>query len=811
MKKAKNHLCLLAICLFAAQMNAQNTATLKGIVVDDTQKPLPSATLSLLNAADSVIVKVALADSVGQFVFEPLAPKAYILMVSFVGFKNYYTPLSISAAQVLDLKTISLEPSTLQTVTVSGKKPFVEQKIDRTVVNPDALIANAGLTALDVLEKAPSIAVDMNGIISLRGKNGVMVFIDDKPTNLAPADLANYLRSLQSNTIESIEIMPNPPAKYDAAGNAGIINIRLKKNTVKGVNGSVSLAYGQGFYHRTNNSFNFNYRKNKVNFFSTANYNINNSYQDLTINRKYFKPNNELMTAFNQRGWLKIQTGSINARAGVDYYPNKKTTVGFVVNGFVNPVRRITNNFATLRNGTNTIDSTLQSRADRDGNWYNGSMNLNATRKIGAKGKEINANIDLIKYRLDAVSNLTNQVFLPNGTKSTFDELLGDIPATIDIQTAKVDYAQPIKGGNFEAGTKVSFIQTDNTADYFDVINGNKRPNYLFSNRFIYQENIAAAYLNFNKEMGKFGIQGGLRYEYTLSVGDQKGNPLVKDSTFRRPYGELFPTFYATYRIDSVGKHLVQLNYGRRINRPDYQALNPFTYPLDKFTLYSGNPFLRPTFAHNIELSYIFDSWLSATLYYSYEVDNISETIRNEGYFFSRPGNIGNNITSGLIINAGRPLTKWWQFNGTGQLLNIKSTGNVFGNDLSNQGTFWRIQATNQLKINKLWSAEFGGIYTSEINSGQFVIIPQWNTNAGVQVKVLKEKGAIKLAVSDLFHRYRPGGNIIAIGNTEANWLSILDTRVATLTFTYRFNKGQNLKVRTNNAAESERNRVKTN
>lgn len=571
------------------------------------------------------------------------------------------------------------------------------------------------------------------------------------------------------------------------------------------------MAYGQGFYHRTNNSFNFNYRRNKINFFSTANYNINNSYQDLTINRKYFRPNNDLLTAFNQRGWLKIHTGSINARAGMDYYLDKKTTFGIAFNGFVNPVRRITNNFATLRNSTNTIDSTLQSLADRNGNWYNGGVNLNVTRKIGDKGKEITANIDVIRYNLSAISNLTNQVFLSNGIKSTFDELLGDIPATIDIQTAKIDYLQPIKNGNFEAGAKISLIQTDNTANYYDVVNNLKTPNYVFSNRFIYQENIAAAYLNFSRQMGKLGMQGGLRYEYTLSLGDQKGNPLVKDSTFRRPYGEFFPTFYATYKVDSFGKHVVQVNYGRRINRPDYQALNPFTYPLDKFTLYSGNPFLRPTFAHNIEISYIFKSWLSTTFYYSYEEDNISETIRNEGFFFSRPGNIGNNITKGIIVNAGFKPTNRWQLNGTGQILNIKSTGEVFNNPLRNQGTFWRFQTTNQLKISKLWTAEFGGIYTSAINAGQFEIISQWNTNVGVQVKVMKEKGALKLAVSDLFHRFRPGGNIIAIANSEANWLSILDTRVATLTFNYRFSKGENMSVRNHNASETERNRVKTN
>ncbi len=790
-------------------LSAQSSVT--GKVTDEQQQPLSYATVSLLNSRDSALVKTALTDSAGIYLFERLATGEYRLSVSFAGAQTRMgDPFSLAAGQTVTFPTILLAAATLQTVTISGKKSFVEHKIDRTVVNPEALIANAGMTALDILEKAPAVAVDMNGLISLRGKSGVMVFIDDKPTYLASADLANYLRSIQSNTIESIEIMPNPPAKYDAAGNAGVINIRLKKNTVKGFNGSFSTSYGQGFYARTNNSVSFNYRRNKVNFFSNVNYNINNTYQDLTINRKYFTQNAELLTAFDQRGWLKIHNASANARVGIDYYANKKTTLGMIVSGFQNPARRTTDNKAVFSRSESRVDSTLSSFADRDIVWRNGSLNLNGNHKIGGKGKEITGNIDLIRYRSDASSNLINQVYLPNNVKSTFDELLGDVPATIDIQTAKVDYAQPIKGGSFEAGAKASLIQTDNDAQFFDVVNRQKKPNIALTNFFEYRENISAAYVNANKQFGQLSLQAGLRFEHTSTKGIQSSLQTTQDSVFTRNYGALFPTFYASYALDTVGRHVLQVNYGRRINRPDYQALNPFTYPLDKFTLYSGNPFLRPTFSHNIELTHIFKSWLSTTLMYSYDVDDITETIRNEGFFFSRPGNVGNRIVKGLIVNAGFKPVKWWTFNGNGQVLNIKSTGVVFGNALNNQGTFGRVTLSNQMVINKKWTAEIGGNYSSPIRSGQFIIIAQWNTNAGVQCKVLKDKGTVKLAVNDLFHRFRPGGDIVALSNSEAGWLSILDTRVATLTFTYRFNKGQNLKVRTNNASESERNRVKT-
>ncbi len=810
MKKKQLALWLIFLVLaFAA--SAQNNASLSGKITD-TQQPLAFATVSLLLGKDSSLVKIALTDSTGAFLFERLAAGEYRLTANYVGMKPHIGAIfALKDNEKLEWPTITLATEVLKTVTISAKKNFVEHRVDRTVVNPEALIANAGMTALDVLEKAPLVAVDMNGLISLRGKNGVMVFIDDKPTYLAPEDLANYLRSLQSNTIASIEIMTNPPAKYDAAGNAGIINIRLKKNTIKGTNGSIAVSYGQGFYARTNNSASLNYRRNKVNFFSNANFILNNSYQDLTINRKYFAPNAELITAFDQRGWLKIETGSANARAGFDYYPSKKTTLGMSVSGFLNPARRITNNKAQFSKGEGRVDSVLASLADRKVDWENGNLNLNATHKIGSKGKEITANVDVLNYKSDALSNLTNQTFLPNGQKSVFDELVGNIPTTIGIQTAKLDYAQPVKGGNFEAGAKVSFIKTDNKADFFDVTPTGQKPNIALTNYFQYDENIVATYVNWNRQFGKIGLQAGLRYEHTLTKGSQTSLQTTRDSIFERNYGALFPTFFASMPLDSAGHHILRANYGRRINRPDYQSLNPFIYPLDKFTLYGGNPFLNPTFTHSIELTHIYKSWLSTTLSYSYDVDDISETIRNEGFFFSRPGNIGNRITTGLTMNAGFNPIKKWTFNGTGQVIHIQSNGEVFGNALNNQGTFGRINITNQFALSPRWTAELGGIYTTPINSGQFVIIAQWNTNAGVQCKVMDNKGNIRLAVNDLFHRFRPGGEIVALSNSQANWLSILDTRVATLSFSYRFNKGQNLKLRTNNASESEKSRVKTN
>ncbi len=271
--------------------------------------------ISLVHAKDSSFAKTTLADDNGKFEFEMLKEGSYKVVIAQSGLQQYSSAIIVILPQQpqMQLEPIVLNEvaANLQEVKVVSKKPFIEKKIDRVVVNPDALIGNAGATSLEVLEKAPGVLVDINGNISLKGKPGVLVFIDDKPTYLSAADLAGYLRSLPGGSIESIEIMPNPPARYDAAGNAGVINIRLKKNKVKGINGALNLSYGQGKYHRTNNSFNINYRVNKFNFFGNAGISDNNSYQDLTITRQYFEPGGAFSSGFKQNSYIKKRAAKL--------------------------------------------------------------------------------------------------------------------------------------------------------------------------------------------------------------------------------------------------------------------------------------------------------------------------------------------------------------------------------------------------------------------------------------------------------------------------------------------------------------------
>lgn len=305
-----------------------------------------------------------------------------------------------------------------------------------------------------------------------------MVFIDDKPTYLSSADLANYLRSLPSSILATIEIMTNPPAKYDAAGNAGIINIKLKRTKTKGVNGGFNTSYGQGVYARSNNSFNLNYRVNKINFFTNLSYNINNSFQDLYIERQYFKPNsNSLNTTFNQNSYIKREATGFTGKVGFDYYINKKSTFGLVLNGFKNETKNTTTNNAQVGDANAQLQSLVKAYSPSDRDFNNQSVNFNYTYKLNEKGKEIAANADYVGYNGVTNQYLLNSIYNANNTFVSSTNLVSNLPSNIDIWAAKLDYLNPLKNsGRFESGLKSSLANTNNVANFYDKIMANKNP-----------------------------------------------------------------------------------------------------------------------------------------------------------------------------------------------------------------------------------------------------------------------------------------------------------------------------------------------
>lgn len=813
MKKIMYMLAVLIFTGFSFQGFSQEAATISGSVKDAQSKNLESATISLLKATDSSMVKIAVADKAGRFNFQQIPAGSYLVHITAAGHQGTYSKIEIDNATVT-LPEFVLQPlaKSLGGVTVSSKKPLVEQKIDRVVVNVEASITNAGASALEVLEKSPGIMVDKDGNISLKGKQGVVVLVDGRPTYLSGSDLANMLRSMTSAQLDQIEIMTNPPAKYDAAGNAGVINIKTKKNKQFGYSGSITTGYSQGRYPRTNESVNFNYRNGKINAFTNLSYNYNQRFNNLDIQRNFRDATTkQLLRYFDQHARMYNKNESFNGKLGLDYNPGKNTTMGVVFNGFNNPGEFGNRNTTFISDANGVLVSETRALAKFDQRWKNFSTNVNFRQVLDTTGKELTADLDYITYNSVNNMNLSNYYFDAQGNDlSKPDTLLGMLPQQIDIYSGKVDYLHPLKkGARFEAGLKTSLVKTDNNARYDSVVNGQVVRDNNRSNYFIYEENINAAYTNLSTTLSKkLSAQLGLRLENTVA----KGNLVTTGETFRRNYTQLFPTAYFQYKANE--HHNFSLNYGRRIRRPNYESLNPFIEYIDRYTYEQGNPNLRPQLSQNIEVSHNYKNRYTTTLNYTYTNDIIEMVIeqnevRNETYV--KQANIASQKQVGLAVNASNQVTKWWTSNIYANISYNHYEGIVNNNFVSLDATTYMINGSQQFKFAKTWGAELSGFYRSGGVDGVIVFKPMGMLSAGISKQVLKNKGSVKLNVRDIFFTQRFSASS-QYGNVDAAFQNQNDSRVISLSFSYRFSKGKmngGPKRRTGGADE-ELNRVGT-
>ena len=796
-------------------VSAQNPGTISGKVTDSLQRPLEGATLLLVTGEKDTPVKSALSDDKGSFVLEHLKSGTYKLIVSMSGFskESAGTLILNDEKNSVDVGTVKLVrlSSSLEGITVTAQRAPVERKIDRVVVNADQMVSAAGATAMDLLERSPGVAVDNNGVISLKGKNGVTIFVDDKPTYLSGADLENYLRSLPASSIDQVELMTNPPAKYDAAGGAGVINIRLKRTRVKGFNGSLNTAYTQGRYAKTNNSFNFNYRSGRFNTFGTLSQSYATNFSDLTINRHFKKADGSRNYDFLQRTYIKPSGMAFSAKAGADYYATEKNTFGMVLTGVTRNGKRDNDNSSSILNAAYQLDSTIIAHNTQDNSFRNGGINLNFRRRVSKNGPEFSVDADYIHYGTGNVQEFNNFTYLADNTLSQQDRLSGDLPAGIDIYSLKTDYTHPLKKGwKIDAGAKSSQTKTDNVADYFSTVNNVTKPDYDKTNHFIYKEIIHAAYINGAQEGKRWSMQFGLRAESTVSDGRQLGNAVKPDSSFKRTYTSLFPTAYLNYKLDSAGNHTLTLDYGRRINRPYYQDLNPFISPLDKFTYYVGNPFLLPAYTHNVQLSYSYRNRITIGFRYSVTLNNTNETIEIvNGTYYSRPGNIGKVTNLSGSLQGDLPLRKWLSFGFYSEVTDIHSQTDFYTGFLDTRGTYWFVQPNLRFTFPKGWTAQVDGVYQTDITANQFILLKRGRLNAGVSKK-LSTALTLRVAVNDMLYTNINRGIINNLANTEANWRNANDTRTFTIAIAYRFGKAiADLRKHNQNSAQQEQNRVR--
>lgn len=626
--------------------------TLQGKIVNYDGRPVEYAVVSLLTK-DSVVVKSNISDQQGGFTVQA-SPGNYILTIKYL--KQLLYTENVDLSRTLNVGLIKLDNSTsLKELVLQGKKKLIERKVDRLVFNVENSISASGGDALDALRITPNLRVQ-NDQISMVGKSGMTLMVDDRLIQLTGEELINFLKSMPSDNIKSIEVITNPPAKYDAEGNSGIVNIRLKKAKTDSWNALLGSSYQQSTYATGRFSGSLDYKKDRINFFSNISY-VKGSIKRTERDEIYY-PDQTWVTDFNKR----IFTDAIGGKMGLDYKLSKKWTIGTLYFGNAGRPETNENDFGTIRNKNNQIDSLIQTGASTSKKNWSHSINLYNKIELDTLGRVITSDFDYLTWNTDENRNFTTQNFYGNFVPTNGGLLSVNNIGNQKVRniSGKIDVDYPLQWFNLSFGGKISFIKTEYDFKYYNNTNGTAVLDPNQSNSFLYNEDTQALYVSGNKKFGndKWETQVGLRMENT----QREGISNTLNQRNKNNYLEFFPTFFLLYKANENNSY--SINYGRRIERPRYSRLNPFKYYSNAYNYTEGNPDLLPQFSHNIELKHIFKDNLTSSIIYTKEVQGYGEIsfINNNIQYFTQL-NYFTNHNIQLSESYTFDKIKWWESN----------------------------------------------------------------------------------------------------------------------------------------------------
>jgi len=638
---------LLFIILLCISLTVNAQLKIEGIILSDNKL---LSTISVSIKGGSVINQLTQSDSLGNYFFRNLKKGTYRIKFSSINFKPKEILILLNRDTTIntDLEEVT---HNLNDIQINLKKKLIEKKVDRTVFNAENSTAALGTDALELLAKVPGVRV-LNDRVSLVSKGGVNVMVNDKLIQLTEDDLSNYLKSISSDNIAKIEVITNPPAKYDAQGNNGLINIILKKNTTEGFRGAINSTFTQANYPTIAAGGNLSYKKNKITLFTNLNFRKGSlvPFEQSNI----FYPNQTWNIVNKDRNFRTVPGGQI----GIDFQASEKTVIGLSYNGSFTNFHSEENIKTIISNKTGGLDSTLNSDANAKIKSHYNTANFYVKQALDAAGKQLIITGDWFKYiddknRLfDNTTSLQNGISIPN----SYAKYLSESVQTIDLYTIKADVDLPYKPFNLSFGTKLSFIQNESSLAFYKKQNNFYQPDLSQTNKFNYKENTQAAYLNISKKVKNFDFQAGLRAEYS-QVNGVSVNQINKNNYF-----QLFPTLFITYRANK--NSVFSANYGRRINRPGYKKLNPFRWYSNQYAYAEGNPFLQPSYNNNIELAHTYKSIFTTTVSFNGLADgynDINFIDENSNIQISKPVNFitGYNyqLSNSVVFNQ----LKWWE------------------------------------------------------------------------------------------------------------------------------------------------------
>lgn len=790
---------LLLLFSFLA-ITAQAQSTVKGILHNSNAEPAPFAMVGLFNASDSSLVKAETTNEAGAFQFSNMEAGTYYLKASFLGAPDLYVDdIKTSGSGEHDLGTLALESQSeeLEGFTVEAERTMVEVHPDKTIFNVQGTINSTGTDAISLLRKAPGVTVDNQDNVTVLGRAGVIVYIDGKPLPLGGDDLSNYLKSLPADQIDRIEIITAPGAKYEAEGNAGIIDIRLKKDKNLGANGSLSGTLTRGQLTRYNINGSGNYRNKKMNVFGLLGYNVSDNFHNMEFDSYQ---NGLFMDEINDQ---LNERESYNYRFGTDFFLKKNHTLGFLIGGSEMDWRETSFNQISISNQDDitNIDSVLV--ADNDGNHDRGqnAFNLNY-RFLNESGQSLNIDLDYARFQNTSTRFQPNLYYNNVEQDSLMTSIINNFntPNDITIYTSKVDYERNVKGGKLGFGGKFSQVETDNTFEVFDVLETGNVLDSSRSNIFTYDETVYAGYLSYATSLGeKVKLIAGLRAEQTISVGTLTAFlPSLTEPPVEQNYLNLFPSAGITWQAKPMQSY--SLNYGRRINRPDYNVLNPFRNQLSEISIEKGNPFLQPEIVNNVELGYTWRYKYNFKVGYSKTTNQITRLIGPDDVDpragFISWDNLASQTTLSFSASLPITVTKWWD-----AYINLSSS------HIDNQADYgdgavvdvqvftYTVFQSSTFKLPNGFKGEISGYYSGPgVWGGVFKYDANYSLDLGLQKTFFKDRLKARLSASNITNRFGWRGE--SVFNGLRSWgTGSWDNRTINLSLNYNFGN-QNIKSR---------------
>lgn len=801
----------LSLLIISLSIQAQN-ASIRGQLQSGGGEAAAYVNVALFNAADSSLYKAGTSDDAGIFELPGLGAGVYFLKAVGLGFDDLQKPdIRLENNQRLDLGvlTFSAKAINLAEATVTASRVLVETKPDRMIFNVDGTINSVGSDAISLLRKAPNVTVDNNDNISVLGRSGVLLYVDGKRLPLNGEDLTNYLQNLTAEQIDRIEIITNPGAKYEAEGNAGIIDIRLKRDKNLGANGSVNVTASQGRYHRANLNGTGNYRNKWLNLFGTAGAGDGGGYMDMN----FFSYQNDLVQ--DEINNHRNDWNHYNYRLGADIFLAKNHTLGFLASGGINDFISNSYNRITLAQEStpNQIDSILvaNTRADRDRNQQTYNLNY---RFDNNAGRSLNLDLDYGNYKNDSKRYQPNRYY-DASEQVVLTEIINsfDTPTDIDIYTFQVDFEDKLWGGVLGLGSKLSRVISDNTFLVFDELDNGPVQDDRKSNRFKYDEKVYAGYVSYARDLGKkWKMSAGLRAEQTDASGDLKAFlPELQEPPVLLNYLSWFPNAGLTW--DLAPKHSLALNAGRRINRPDYNVLNPFNNQISQLSYEKGNPFLRPEIVNNLELGYTLAYRYNFKLAYSRTTDQITRLIAPDDVDpragFITWANLADQTIVSFNVSAPVQIMKFWNAYCNASISHLDNQADYGdGAVVDVQAITYNIYQQHTFDLPFGFKGEISGYFSGPgIWGGVFVYETSWSLDLGLQRKFLQDRLNVRLSASDIFFEsgwdgYSDFDGLYALGS--GRW----DSRRISLSLGYRFGNDNVKSRRRSTSIEAEAGRV---